>query len=81
MLLPDKHVRLSESILGLAGLVYDSLAVPMSLDALIDRLEARLSTDQWPAAHSTEAVTLSLCFLHSINLVNVDNQGDFFRCG
>ncbi|WP_404309156.1 ABC-three component system middle component 6 [Neorhodopirellula lusitana] len=80
MLLPDKHIRISESILGLAGLVYDSLVTPKSLDGLIDNLESRLESDQWPAEHSTQAVTLSLCFLHSINLVDVDSRGDFFRC-
>jgi len=80
MLLPDKHIRISESILGLAGLVYDSLTAPKSLDALIDSLESRLESDQWPIAHSTQALTLSLCFLHSVNLVDVDSRGEFFRC-
>jgi hypothetical protein len=80
MLLPDKHIRISESILGLAGVVYDSLTVPKSFDALIEGLDSRLESDQWPVAHSTQAVTLSLCFLHSVNLVDVDQRGDFFRC-
>jgi hypothetical protein len=81
MLLPDKHIRLSESILGLAGVVYASLASPKSLDDLIESLGSRVESEQWQATFSTQAVTLSLCFLYSINLVDVDERGDFYRCG
>ncbi len=80
MLLPDKHIRLSESILGLAGVVYDSLTIPKSFDDLIESVKPRIESGQWQTTFSTQAVTLSLCFLHSINLVDVDARGDFYRC-
>ncbi len=80
MLLPDKHIRISESILGLAGVVYESLTVPKSLDDLIENVKARLESMQWQTTFSTQTVTLALCFLHSVNLVDVDVRGDFYRC-
>lgn len=80
MLLPDKHVKVGESILGLAALVLTCLSRPMPFDRLMAVLTPSFETAEWPAYHNTETVSLALCFLHSIGLVDVTDEGDVYRC-
>ena len=80
MLLPDKHIRLSESILGFAGLVVVSLTHPATFDDLWKRVREQLDTPEWPAAHGVENFVLALCFLFSIGAVDVSADGELSRC-
>ena len=63
MLLPDKHIKISESLLGLAALVLESLTKPLSFDALMASFSSKFETPEWPAFHNAESVCLALCFL------------------
>jgi hypothetical protein len=81
MLLPDKHVKIGESILGLAALVVVTLEEPLAFDKLMAVLCPKFETPEWPAYHNTETVSLALCFLHSAGLVDVTPEGDLYRCG
>ncbi len=80
MLLPDKHVRIGESILGLAALVVANLEKPLAFDNLMAVLSPKFETPEWPAYHNTETVSLALCFLHLTGLVDVTLEGDVYRC-
>jgi hypothetical protein len=80
VLLPDKHIRLGESILGLGTLVLTYLDRPVAFDELMAKLETKFETSDWPAYHNAETVTLALCFLHSTGLVEVSAEGDVYRC-
>ena len=80
MLLPDKHIKISESLLGLAALVLESLTKPLSFDALMASFSSKFETPEWPAFHNAESVCLALCFLHSIGLVDVATDGELYRC-
>jgi ABC-three component (ABC-3C) system Middle Component 6 len=81
VLLPDKHIRLSESILGFGGLVLSALRRPTTFDNLWKRLQESVDTPDWPAAHGVENFVLALCFLYSIGAVDVSSDGELFRCG
>ena len=81
MLLPDKHLRLSESVLGLAGLVLSHLGKPTPFDALWKRVREQTGTPEWPAVHGVENFVLALCFLYSVGAVDVSPSGELFRCG
>jgi hypothetical protein len=81
MLLPDKHVKIAESILGLAALVVANLQKPLPFDDLMAVLTPKFETPEWPAYHNTETVLLALCFLYSAALVEVTPEGDLYRCG
>jgi len=81
VLLPDKHLRLSESILGFAGLVLSLVAGPMPFDALWKRVREQTDTAAWPASQAVEDFVLALCFLYSIGAVDVSSDGELFRCG
>lgn len=80
MLLPDKHVKISESILGLSALVVSNIDGGITFDKLMGRLVRKFETPEWPAYHNTETVALALCFLYTIGLVDVTKEGDLFRC-
>ena len=80
MLLPDKHVKIGESILGLAALVLANLQESLAFDQLMTVLEPKFETPDWPAYHNTETVSLAICFLHAAGLVDVTSEGDLYRC-
>ena len=81
MLLPDKHLRLSESVLGFAGLVLSLVVKPITFDQLWKRVQEQQECGSWPVAHGTENFVLALCFLFSIGTVDVTPGGELFRCG
>jgi len=54
VLLPDKHIKIGESILGLAGLVVVNLEHPLPFDNLMTVLTPKFETPEWPAYHNTE---------------------------
>jgi hypothetical protein len=80
VLLPEKHVKIAESILGLAGFVAANLEQPLAFDKLMAALTPKFETEEWPAYHNTETVSLALCFLHFIGLIEVTPEGDLYRC-
>src|SRR5262249_446032 len=80
VLLPDKHVRICESILGLAALVLANLTDPLPFDKLMAVLAPQFETPAWPAYHNGEICGLGLCFLFAAGLVDVSVDGDLFRC-
>lgn len=80
MLLPSKHVRLAESLLGVGALVIESLKEPLTLDALKDELDRCVEREQLPAKPSLEIVVLALDFLFVIGVVKILDNGAITRC-
>lgn len=80
MLLPDKHILISESILGLAGLVLSHLSTGTTFDSLWRVVREQLDTPSWPANHDVQNFVLALCFLHSIGAVDVSANGELSKC-
>ena len=80
MLLPDKHIKIGESILGLSALIVANLKRPIPFDRLMAMLEPKFETSEWPAYHNTETVSPALCFLYSIGIVDVRHDADVYRC-
>lgn len=80
VLLPDKHLRISESLLGLAGLVVSKMEKPTPFDTLWKKVRDQLNSPTWPATHGVENFVLALCFLHLIGTIDVSPNGELFRC-
>lgn len=80
MLLPDKHIKISESILGLGGLVSNAMRERMSFDGLMVALAPRFGTPEWPAYHTPETVSLALSLLYMIGTIDVADNGELYRC-
>jgi len=80
VLLPDKHIKLAESLLGLGGFVLESLVAPKPIEVLWKELSRISNTDQLPAYHSFENLVLTVDFLFSIGAVSMDRSGRLTRC-
>jgi hypothetical protein len=81
VLLPDKHVRLSESILGLAALVLSFVDKPTTFDTLWKKVQEKLDTPDWPAKHGVDNFVLALCLLNAIGAIDVSPAGELLPCG
>jgi hypothetical protein len=68
----NKYQSKYENILFLAKIVYETIKNPMTIDAIFQSLEKRLSFDISPDIESM--VMLSLSFLHSIELIDIDGN-------
>jgi hypothetical protein len=79
VLLPDKHLRISESVLGFAGLVLSLVSKPVPFDSLWKSVQEKLESPEWPK-HGVENFALALCFLFSIGSLDVSSKGELFRC-
>jgi hypothetical protein len=80
VLLPDKHLRLAESIFGLAALVVAALTRRKSFDELWKQIQRQMDTPAWPAGHGVDNFVLALCFLFLIGAIDVSPSGELFRC-
>jgi hypothetical protein len=80
MLLPDKHIKLSESILGLSAFVLSQLGKPRTLDELIASLAEANKNRQFPTAHGIDHLLLAASFLFSLGIVQSTADGTISRC-
>ena len=80
MLLPDKHVSLGESTLGLGAFVLDVLRQPMSPDEIHARVMMAFQSGELPARHDFDGVVRSILFLYALGAVDVTETGDVHRC-
>ena len=79
VLLPDKHLRLSESVLGFAGFVLSFVGKTTTFDTLWNRIREQLETSEWPASHGVENFALAICFLYSTGVLDVTQSGELYR--
>ncbi|RPJ73671.1 MAG: hypothetical protein EHM20_11870 [Alphaproteobacteria bacterium] len=79
MLLPAKHIRLAESIIGLSGFVLEKLNKPKTVDLLWKELRHASENNEYPAYHSMENLLLSIDFLFLLDLVKLNENGEVFR--
>lgn len=80
MVLPDKHIRFSESLLGLGALVLESLDVPKGIDALWDELHSQMGGNEFPAKHSFDNLVLTVDILFAIRAITLHRNGRLVRC-
>lgn len=81
MLLPEKHITLAESILGLGGLLLEALDRPRTLDYLFRHVRALREQNEIAAFHDFDTVTLAVLFLYSVGAVESTQTGAISRCG
>ena len=80
MLLPDKHISLAESLVGLGGFLLAQLDRPVSVDELHKRVIGAERIGALPAYHDFDAVLLAVLFLYAIAAVELTADGDVRRC-
>jgi hypothetical protein len=76
MILPSKHIRLSESYLGMGGYILSLLKTPATIDDLWNRLQKeREFRPPYFSKISIEDIVLSLNLLFAIGAINIDEKG------
>lgn len=80
MLLPDKHIKVAESLLGLGGFVLQKLKTPQSVDELWVSFLKAYQTKQFPVYHSFDNLILAIDFLYLIGAIIEDEQGRLIKC-
>lgn len=81
MLMPDKHIKFGESLLGLGSHVLESLAVPKTVDELWATFRTLVDRGDYPTQHSFEHLVLAVDVLYAIGAVEEgDRPGVLRRC-
>lgn len=80
MLLPDKHITLSESILGLGCIILELLSSNKDIDELYIDLGSLYRKGVVEAYHSYENTVLAVSFLYAVGAIDKDNMGRLYRC-
>ena len=80
MLLPDKHITLAESVLGLGAFVLSELERPRTAEQLYQSVKDARKDQTLSAFHDLDSVTLALAFLYAIGAIELTNSGAVRRC-
>lgn len=80
MLMPDKHVKFAESLIGLGSFVLESLDEPMSIDALWKSFKQARTEKKYPSPHSFESLVLAVDVLFSIGAIEPTKLGALRKC-
>lgn len=80
MLLPDKHIRFGESLLGLGGFVLETLQRPKSIDELWTSLQKAMREGSFPGQHAYEHLVLAIDVLFAVGALELTESGALRRC-
>ena len=80
MLLPNKHITLAQSIIGLGSFTLEALEKPKTVDALWVEFQAVNNTARFPAYHTFENMMLAIDFLFAIGAIKEGQNGKISKC-
>jgi hypothetical protein len=80
VLMPDKHIKLSESLYGLGGYALGLLSKPATIDDLWSEISSDIREGVYPAQHSFENLVLALDALFAIGAVELKPSGVLSKC-
>jgi hypothetical protein len=80
MILPAKHLKLSESLLGLGSFVLLQIKNPKDIDGIWTEYQKAYTTRRYPAYHTFENLILAIIFLYSLGAIQIDDNGRLAKC-
>lgn len=81
MLMPDKHIKFSECLLGLGSFVLESLSGPQTIDDLWEEFCRARNSGVYPSPHSFENLVLAVDALFAIGAIaEIDQSGVLQLC-
>lgn len=80
MILPNKHITISQSLLGLGGYILTVLDLPQTIDELWHHLQKTLGSPKFPTNHTFESMILALNFLYLIRAIDYSSEGKIELC-
>jgi len=79
MILPTKHIRISESLIGLGGYILKSLSEPMSIDSLWIKFNKQNLT-KFSTYHNFDNVVLALNLMFIMGIIDINDKGELEKC-
>ena len=76
MLSPQKHVKLSESLLGLGANILALLSRPITPE----QIYTKLGNNNLLISHDFEHIILTLDFLYACGAIEINEQGKVIKC-
>lgn len=80
MILPEKHLMLSESLLGFGAHLIRLLSREKNLDELWNDYNESFKRIEYPVLHSYNNFILCLVFLYIIGVIKLNNNGKVTKC-
>ncbi len=77
MILPTKHIRISESLIGLGGYLLKLLKEPITIDELWFKF-LKYNNKKFPAYHSFDNLVLSLNLLYMMGIIEINEYGELY---
>ena len=77
MFLPTKHIRISESLIGLVRIIVKVLTEPMTIDRLWIKY-SKYNDKRFPAYHNFDNLVLSVNLLYIMGIVNINDKGELY---
>jgi hypothetical protein len=78
MILPAKHIKLSQSLIGLGGFILANLKEPMTIDEIWAKY-SRTSKKRFPGYHDFDNIILAVNLLHLMGACDIDNSGRLYN--
>lgn len=78
MILPKKHIKLSESLFALGALVLEQIDNPKTVDEIWDNISQK--QDIISAANNFDNLLLTLDYLFSLGIITLNQKGGIIKC-
>lgn len=78
MILPTKHIRISESLIGLGGYLLKFLKEPSTIDQLWIKYE-NVNNKKFPAYHNFDNMVLALNLLFIMGILDINEKGELYN--
>ncbi|WP_244832992.1 ABC-three component system middle component 6 [Clostridium sp. BJN0001] len=80
MILPSKHISLSESYIGLGAFLVKLLNKPIILDDILKKFnEEFVETKLLTEYHSIDDIILTLELLYCMGIVEINDKGEIYN--
>lgn len=80
MILPEKHLNSSESLLGLGAFLLSLLDYHNNIDDLWESYTKAYEENKYPVLHGYDNYILCLDFLYIIGAILINNSGEITKC-
>mgnify|MGYP001044414429 CR=1 FL=1 len=75
MIMPNKHIKFSESLLGFGAYILKKISSESTIDSLWNEYQKDLSEDKYKSKHNFDNFLITLVFLNSIGVIEERNGG------
>lgn len=80
MIMPKKHISLSESYIGFGAFILKVLSKPMTIDECWTKIHNKyIDKGLISKKHSFDSMILTIDLLFALNIVNINDKGEIYN--